>query len=302
MLHKIDILPLQVRIDVIIAEVNLNDALQYGTEYYFRHHGLSSAFTQAAATILGAGSPSSAPSNGAFSIGVSGASGDFVVQALQQISTVKVLSSPELLVLDNETASLSVGNLVPYLTGSFTSAIAGSGTEQSVNYQKTGVITQVTPRVNTGGLVTLDISQEVSGVAPNSGTLNQTTGSNIASPTFTDRALQTRIVAQDGETVGIAGLITDNLARGNNGIPFLKNIPILSFFTSQQSNTRMRTELLVLLTPHVLHDQRDARSLTQDLREQLPRAAFVPYEIQQLPRGGTDNPNGRIHDRIGIGP
>ena len=300
MLHKVDILPLQVRIDVIIAEVQLNDALQYGTEYYFRHHGLAGAFGQAASAILGGGS--GAGTNGAFSIGVSGASGDFVVQALQQIATVKVLSSPELLVLDNETASLSVGNLVPYLTGSFTSAIAGSGTESSINYQKTGVITTVTPRVNSGGLVTLDISQEVSGIAQNSGTLSQTTGSSIQSPTFTDRAVQSRIVAQDGETVGLAGLITDTIERSNYGIPILKDIPIISFLTSQQSNTRQRTELLVLLTPHVLHDQRDARSLTEDLRQQLPRAAFVPYEMQTLPRGGSDDPHLRLRQRIGTGP
>ncbi len=300
MLHKVDILPLQVRIDVIIAEVDLNDALQYGTEYYFRHHGLAGAFGQAASEILGGGS--GAGTNGAFSIGVSGASGDFVVQALQQISTVKVLSSPELLVLDNETASLSVGNLVPYETGSFTSLIAGSGTQQQINYQKTGVITTVTPRVNSGGLVTLDISQEVSGIAPGSGTLSQTTGSSIASPTFTDRAVQSRIVAEDGQTVGLAGLITDTVQRANNGIPILKDIPIISFLTSQQNNTRQRTELLVLLTPHVLHDQRDARSLTEDLRQQLPRAAFVPYELQTLPRGGSDDPHLRIQQRLGTGP
>ncbi len=302
MLHKIDILPLQVRIDVIIAEVQLNDTLQYGTEFYFRHHAFSGALSQAAQAILGAGAPPASGtaggnSSGAFSIGFSGASGDVVLQALQGITTVKVLSSPELLVLDNETASLSVGNLVPYTNGSVTSGLT-AGVTSSVSYQKTGVITQVTPRVNTGGLVTLDISQEVSGVATGSGTLNNTTGSNIASPTFTDREVQSRIVAQDGETVGIAGLITDTLSRTNAGIPFLKDIPILSLLTSQQNNTRMRTELLVMLTPHVLHDQRDARGLTEDLREQLPRAAYVPYELQKLPRGGYDYPQSKLLPRL----
>jgi general secretion pathway protein D len=106
--------------------------------------------------------------------------------------------------------------------------------------------------------------------------------------------VQSRVVAQDGQTVGLAGLITDTLNRGNSGIPFLKDVPILSFLTSQQSNSRQRTELLVLLTPHVLHDQRDARSLTDDLREQLPRAAFVPYELQKLPRGGSDFPQSKL--------
>ena len=302
MLHKVDILPLQVRIDVIIAEVDLNDNLQYGTEYYFRHHGFAGAFGQAASILAGG---SAAGPAGPFSIGVSGGGGDFILQALQGIATVKVLSSPELLVLDNETASLSVGNLVPYLTGQATplNQIGTSlTTVNSISYQKTGVITTVTPRVNSGGLVTLDIAQEVSGIAQNSGTLSSTTGSGIQSPTFTDRAVQSRIVAQDGETVGLAGLITDNVARQNSGIPILKNIPILSFLTSTQTNTRARTELLVLLTPHVLHDQRDARSLTEDLRQQLPRAAFVPYELQTLPRGGSDYPHSRINQRLGTGP
>ncbi len=300
MLHKIDILPLQVRIDIIIAEVGLNDALQYGTEYYFRHHGLTGALGQAASVILGASGPAAA--NGGFSFGVSGASGDFVVQALQAVATVKILSSPELLVLDNETASLQVGNLVPYLSAQTTNLVsANDAITNSINYQKTGVITQVTPRVNSGGLVTLDISQEVAGIAPNSTTVGGS-GSTINSPTFTDRAVQSRIVAQDGQTVGIAGLITDTLNRANTGIPILKDIPILSLLTSTQSNTRMRTELLVLLTPHVVHNQRDARSLTDDLREQLPRAAFVPYELQSLPRGGSDDPHLRAQQRLGVGP
>ncbi len=300
MLHKIDILPLQVRIDVIIAEVDLNDNLQYGTEFYFRHHGLSGAFGQAASAILGAGSTTTA--NPGFSFGVSGASGDLVVQALQGITTVKILSSPELLVLDNETASLQVGNLVPYLSAQTTNLVsANDAVTNSINYQKTGVITQVTPRVNSGGLVTLDISQEVAGIAAGS-TTTGTAGSTINSPTFTDRAIQSRIVAQDGQTVGIAGLITDTLNRGNTGIPILKDIPVISLLTSTQTNTRARTELLVLLTPHVVHNQRDARSLTDDLREQLPRAAFVPYEIQSLPRGGSDDPHLRAQQRLGVGP
>jgi general secretion pathway protein D len=309
MLHKIDILPLQVRIDVIIAEVDLNDNLSYGTQFYFTHHAIHGALAQAASALTSSGtSPtdSGAASSGGFVFNAVGAGGDIVLSALQGISTVKVLSSPELLVLDNETAQLQVGNLVPYLSAQTTVPTAGiltSGleTSNSVNYFNTGVITQITPRVNSGGLVTLDITQQVSGVAPNSGS-NSTSGSSINSPTFTQRAVQTRVVVQDSQTVGLAGLITDNVSRGSSGIPFLKDIPILSFLTSNQTNARQRTELLVLLTPHVLHDQRDARALTEDLREQLPRAAYVPEELQSLPRGGSDDPLRRQRARIPVGP
>jgi general secretion pathway protein D len=313
MLHKIDILPLQVRIDVIIAEVDLNDTLSYGVEYYFSHHALGGAFGQAAsglsrATASGfaSGSSGSTAPGGGFVLNAVGSGGDAVLTALQDITTVKTLSSPELLVLDNETAQLQVGNLVPYLSAQTsvpTSSLLGGGleTSNSVNYFNTGVITQITPRVNSGGLVTLDITQQVSGVAQNSGS-SATSGSSINSPTFTQRAVQTRVVVQDSQTVGLAGLIQDTVSRGNTGIPFLKDIPIISLLTSTQTNTRARTELLVLLTPHVLHDQRDARALTEDLREQLPRAANVPTELQTLPRGGSDDPEQRARSRVPIGP
>jgi general secretion pathway protein D len=308
MLHKIDILPLQVRIDVIIAEVTLNDSLQYGTQFYLRHHsinaGLSNTssgpatFASAATSILALPS-TTLPS---FVFNAAGKDGDLVIQALQGITTVKVLSSPDLLVLDNETAQLEVGNVVPYQTGSLTAA-AGTGlaTSTSVSYQQTGVLTKVTPRVNSGGLVTLDIAQEVSGVAPSSGT-SDVSGSTINSPTFTERAVQSRVVVQDGQTVGLAGLITDQDSRGNTGLPWLKDVPVLGLLTGTQANTRTRTELLVLLTPHVLHDQRDARALTEDLREALPSAALVPYQLQKLPATGSADPETGVRKGLGLGP
>ncbi len=298
MLHKIDILPLQVRIDAVIAEVTLNDTLQYGTQFFFDHRALSSGLTTVATTTA---QNLALPGSGltGFVFSAAGKDGDFVLQALQNITTVKVLSSPDLLVLDNETAALSVGNLVPYQTGSLTAA-AGTGlaTSTSVDYRQTGVITQVTPRVNSGGLVTLDIAQEVSGIASGSSTTG-TSGSTINSPTFTERAVKSRVVVQDGQTIGLAGLITDNDSRANNGIPFLKDIPLLNLITSQQNNTRTRTELLILLTPHVLRDQRDARALTEDLREELPRAAVMPYELQHQPASGSDDPARNLRKGLG---
>jgi general secretion pathway protein D len=97
---------------------------------------------------------------------------------------------------------------------------------------------------------------------------------------------------QDGQTVGMAGLIRDNASEGNSGIPLLKDIPILGAFLSTQSNTRARTELLVLITPHVVHDQRDARALTEDLRSQLINAGLVPQQLQRRGVPGLANPNG----------
>jgi general secretion pathway protein D len=206
---------------------------------------------------------------------------------LAEVTKVKILSAPEIMVLDNQPARLQVGQQVPVLTGQATSTLAaGAPTVNSVDYHETGVIMQVTPRVNTGGLVSLDIAQEVSEVA--SPAANTVTGS----PTFSDQVFRTRVVVQDGQTIGMAGLITDNVSQGNAGLPFLKDIPLVGTLFSTQGKSRMRDELLVLITPHVVHDQRDARALTEDLRSQLINAGLVPQQVEHTPATGLSNPNG----------
>jgi general secretion pathway protein D len=149
--------------------------------------------------------------------------------------------------------------------------------------------------VNSGGLVTLDIAQEVSDVDPTA-----SANSQIASPTFLERNVRSRVVVQDGQTIGLAGLIRDNSNRGNSGIPWLKDVPILGLLAGQQGNTRGRTELLVLVTPHVVHDQRDARALTEDLRDQLINAAAIPGELQRLPQSGSPDPQRRVRRSAGL--
>jgi general secretion pathway protein D len=296
MLRKIDILPLQVRIDATIAEVDLNDQLQYGTQFFFKGGGINGILSAAQSALTN-------PASAAFSAGFPGfvLSGNgntgvpFALSALQQVTKVHVLSSPQLLVLDNQPARLEVGNLVPYLSQTSQSTIASNApVVSSINYQQTGVIMQVTPRVDSGGLVTLDISQEVSDVAAG------VTTPGINSPTFEERNISSRVVVQDGQTIGLAGLIRDNTSTGNSGLPWLKDIPILGLLAGQQNNQRNRTELLVLITPHVLHDQRDARALTQDLREQLIDAASVPAQTRLLRPSGSADPGAALRRRLGL--
>ncbi len=299
MLRKIDILPLQVRIDATIAEVTLNDALQYGTQFYFKSGGINGALNNISAAAGSFGGLTSVPlgtSFPGFVIGGTGNSGaPIAISALQSVTNVNVLSSPQLLVLDNQPARLQVGNLVPFLTSSSTSTItANAPTVNSIGYQPTGVIMQVTPRVNSGGLVTLDISQEVSDVD----STVSTTGLN--SPTFLQRSVTSRVVVQDGQTIGLAGLIRDSVSKGNSGIPWLKDIPLLGALAGTQNNSRVRTELLVLITPHVLHDQRDARALTEDLRLQLPNAALVPDLAAGLKASGAYDPNARVRRGLNL--
>ncbi len=292
MIRKIDILPLQVRIDATIAEVTLNDALRYGTQFFFKEGDLNQTLSAA---------QTGAPLAGSFPGFVFSATSKAVqaaISALQQVTTVRVLSSPEVMVLDNQPAALQVGDLVPYLTQTGQSTLVpGAPVINSINYRQTGVILNVTPRVNSGGLVTLDIAQEVSGINTSAPVYQ-----GISSPTFSERLVQSRVVVQDGQTVGLAGLITDSITTGNQGIPFLKNVPILGFLTGTQNNQRGRTELLVLITPHVVHDQRDARALTQDLISQLPNAAIVPRYSNSLPPTGASEPNARLLGKLGMPP
>jgi general secretion pathway protein D len=174
------------------------------------------------------------------------------------------------LILDRQEASFQVGDLVPTITQSATSTItAGAPVVNNVQYQPTGVILSVTPHINSGGLVTLDIEQEVSDVVP-------TTTSTINSPTFQQRRIKTKVMVQDGETISLAGLISEKKSQGNSGVPYLQDIPVFGTLFSTKNNNRDRTELLVLLTPRVVHDQREAKAMTEELKRKLSPSSILP--------------------------
>lgn len=299
MLRRIDILPLQVRIDATIAEVTLNDNLRYGTQFFFQS-GINGALSFGAGVATGGIAAAAARAAPFLANGpprgfvLSDARGtQYAIDLLQQVTQVRVLSSPQLLVLDNEPARLQVGSLVPILIQSAQGTLVPNApVVNSVDYRETGVIMEVVPRVSSGGLVTLDIAQEVSDVDLTAPTFG------INSPTFLERTVRSRVVVQDGQTIGLAGLIRDNSSRGNQGIPFLKDIPLLGALLGSQNNTRTRTELLVLITPHVMHDQRDARALTEDLREGLANAAALPDALRAQGASGSVDPNERLRQRL----
>jgi general secretion pathway protein D len=300
MLRKIDILPLQVRIDATIAEVDLNDQLQFGTQFYFKSGGVNGILNTATASVTSPVNTVLGTSFPGFLLSGPGAGGaPIALSALQAVTKVHVLSSPEILVQDNQPARLQVGQLVPYLTQSSQSTItSGSPVINSINYQPTGVIMQVTPRVNSEGLVTLDIAQEVSSI--DTSVSSTTTG--ISSPTFTERNVTSRVVVQDGDTVGLAGLIQDSVSRGNSGIPWLKDIPVLGLLAGTQDNVHTRTELLVLITPHVMRDARQAQALTEDLREQMHNAAAVPAELSTIHPSGSADPSRPLRQKLDLEP
>ncbi len=281
MLRKIDILPQQVRIDATIAEVTLNDNLKYGTQFFFQNGGIASTLSTATAGSIAGAFPG-------FVLSRALGSARFALSALQDVTNVRVLSSPQIVAVDNQPAFLQVGDTVPYVTQtSVSTQNPDAPIVSSIQYRDTGVILQVTPRVNSGGLVSMDISQEVSDVVA-------TNTSGIDSPTFPQRRIKSRVVVEDGQTIGMAGLIRDTNSEGNAGFPVLKDIPVLGSLFGTQKNVRARTELLVMITPHIIHDQRDARALTEDLRQTLRGPALVPTTLNNLRATGRSNPNAAV--------
>lgn len=281
-IRKLDILPMQVLVEATIAEVSLNKNLQYGVQFFLNNKEGQITLSNAQSgvpTVIDPANPLTnaqlfpgtlAPNFPGFAVARTAGSVQAALQALKNITNVQIISAPELLIMDKQEATFQVGDLVPTITQSAISVTtAGAPVVNNVQYQATGVILNVTPRINSGGLVTLDIEQQVSDVVP-------TTSSSINSPTFQQRRVKTKVVVQDGETISLAGLISDNNTRGNSGIPLLQDIPVFGSLFSTKTNSHNRTELLVLLTPHVVHDQREARALTEELRRKLTPSGIVP--------------------------
>ena len=255
-LEELDILPLQVLIEATIAEVTLNDELRYGIEWFFQSGDFELAFDPGALT----------PLSGFRGIFASGNDVRILLQALDEVTDVKIVSSPQLLVLDNQTARIQVGDQVPVTIQSATSVIdPDSPIVNSIEYRDTGVILLVTPRVNSSGLVIMEIQQEISNVVdPPSQTVSE-----LQSPTINQRQINSTVAIASGETVALGGLIQDERERGQSGIPFLSRLPIIGALFRTSNNTLRRTELLVLITPSVVENPARARAVTNELRSRL---------------------------------
>jgi general secretion pathway protein D len=253
-IRAMDVAPDQVLIECTIAEVTLNDALKYGVEWYFKNASQTYNFSQT-------GTVSASFPGAAFSYVVPNV--QVAVSALGTLSHVTILSSPRLLTLDNKAANIQVGDQVPVVTQTSQSVSApGAPAVSTVIMQDTGVILSVTPRIGKSGMVFLDVSQQVSDAIP-------TTTSGIDSPTIEQRQIQTSVAIHDGQTIALGGLIQDTLTKSDSGIPFLKDIPYLGNLARSVDNERARTELLVFLTPRVVHDPADAQAMTDELTQGL---------------------------------
>jgi general secretion pathway protein D len=241
--------------------VSLTDDLKYGLQWVFTDTARGSSgllgtgmLSTAASAVLGA-------TPAGFSYTLRNSAGDVraVLNALADKSLVKVISSPSLMVLDNHTASISVGNQQPVKIGQTTTS--GGVIQDNIQYKDTGVNLAVTPSVNAGNMVTMQLNQSVTDV----GQIDVATGQR----SFLQRQFASKVAVRSGEALVLGGLIRDNSTAGKSGLPGLQDLPILGNLFGATSNSINRTELLVIITPRVVRTPQDVREIGQDLKESM---------------------------------
>jgi general secretion pathway protein D len=242
LLVRLDNMPMQVLIEVMVAEVTLGDDLEYGVEWALKN-GTSSAKGP------GVSFDSSDSSGLQFNLAFNSDTNIFqLLNFLASKNNLSILSSPQVLVLNNETATVNVGEQVPIVTSD--SGDYGSTTvNRTVQYKDTGVILNVTPRINDNGVILLDIDQQVSSVNPDQ------VISGVDSPTISTKQIKTKLAVKDGQSILMGGLIDRSDSVGNTGIPFLKDIPGLGWLFKSTSITHTKKELMIMVTPYVISSE-----------------------------------------------
>jgi general secretion pathway protein D len=276
-IRQIDRPQRQIAIEATIAEVTLNDQLNYGVQFFLAsNQGSLSNVISGVSNSATIGSNVTPPSNAVnaaagallgrvlpgfnFLIG-SENSPRVVLDALHNITDVKVLSNPSLVVLDNQAATLQVGDQVPFSTGTATVLTANNTVVNTIDYKNTGIILRVLPRANANGNVVLDIEQEISSVAAGS--------AGSLTPTISQRRVKSSIAVTSGQTVLLAGLISETENKQRQGIPILDSIPGVGDAFSHQTNSRARTELILFIRPTVIKDGIDARVIAEEMRTKM---------------------------------
>jgi general secretion pathway protein D len=293
-IKKLDIVPLQVQIEARILEVSLTGDLNFGVQWYL--NGLIGTATGSAQangnypyayppgsgqsftgnshdrhrTSLGATGNVTPTADQGFFYSFINKNFEVAINALETSGQAKSLAAPSLLVANNQEAQINVGQQIPvvqtYYSGLGTIGTTGTGTVTpattgAVQYLNTGVTLDVKPRVNPGGLVYLDIQQEVSNPGP--------TTSASGNPPINQRLIQTQVAVQSGETLLLGGLIQDNQTTGQRGLPLISRVPFLRNLFGSTTNHNDRTELIVLITPRVISNSDEARQVTQEYTRQF---------------------------------
>ena len=255
-LSRIDIAASQVLLEATIAEVTLTDELKFGLKWFFEKGNSSATFTTNNLGDIVSGFPG-------FSYFLNTPNVQLALDALNSVTTVNLVSSPSLMVLDNKKAILQIGDEVPIATQQATSVLTpGAPVVNSISFRSTGVILGITPRVGDNGRVQLDIEQEVSDV-------KVTDTSNLDSPTISQRRVKTSVAVGDGESIVLAGLMRDRNEIQHNKVPLVGDIPVVGNLFKSKNDNISRTELFIAITPHVVKDPQQIRSIADEFRDRM---------------------------------
>jgi general secretion pathway protein D len=264
-----------VLVEVTIAQVSLTDALRFGVEWFFKNN--LGSYKGEGLLDLGVPGLNTLPG---FSYAIS-SSNDvrFVLNALATESNLSILSSPSLLVLNNEEASIQVGEEVPLATQARQSTIdPDAPLVSTVEYRDTGVLLTVKPRVNAGGLVIMEVEQEVSNVP-------STIDDDTLTPRIQQRKISSTVAINSGDTIILGGLIQENRDLSESGIPLLHKLPVFGSMFGTKEDNQDRTELIVLITPRAIANSTAALQVTETFRRRLQQ--LIPSRDPAAPAGQT---------------
>lgn len=255
-IRQIDRAPVQVDIEATIAEVTLTRDLQYGVQFFLQNNNAALGLGGATGVPLTTQYPGLNLLLGAAS------NPKVLLNALQGFTNVKILSSPSLVVLDRQPATLQVGDQVPILTQQAQSvSTVGSPVVNNVEYRDTGVILNVLPRISANGVVSLDIEQQISAVT--------STDPTTLTPTISQRRVRSTIAVPNGQTVMLAGLISDKQSSSRSGLPYLSNIRFLNDLLTSHDSAVDRTEIVIFIKPQIISNGAEAREVAEEFRSRL---------------------------------
>ncbi|MEO7052396.1 MAG: type II secretion system secretin GspD [Rhodanobacter sp.] len=273
-IDKLDNVPLQVQIETRILEVKLTGQFQFGVQWYLK--GLVGSTVDANNNFIPGSTTAS--QYGALGSGGPGFGGEpffysflnhnmqVAVRALETSGNTKTLSAPSMVVMNNQVGSIQVGDNIPINQTTVNTGIGVGSSYNSVQYLTTGVILKVRPRINPGGLVYMDVSQQVS-------QRDNSQPSNNGNPAISQRELSTQVAVQSGQTVLLGGLIQQDEGKTDTGIPGLNRVPVIGRLFGTTNRNRDRTELIVLITPRIIRNGEDAKRVTDEYQEKFESLA-----------------------------
>jgi general secretion pathway protein D len=290
-IKQLDVLPLQVLIDASVVSVRLTDNLQYGIEWFLKQGdtGISSNAGKSGGVNLASLATAAGAAFGSGGLSVVQNSDDIkaVLHAEATKGNVNVISSPSLMVLNNQEAKINVGQQVPISTGTSSIPLSGGAVAPSfaqsntIQYKDTGVTLEVTPRVNANGMVIMEIKQIVSSVVSVPATGSTTTQQQT--PTIDKKEIESSVAVRDGESIVLGGLIDEQDTENKGGIPFLYDLPLIGPLFGSTTHDKIKNELVVLITPRVVKSKQDSRLISDEFKRKLTGI----YEERPVVPGGS---------------